>query len=330
MSTESVAKPTATKPAAAEHERRNAIDLQFWGIRAVAAAVFLYGCVAVDKFASTANINAWLSSVALVGIAAVGMALITVGGQYFMLSMGATAAVSTIIFAHFLHLGVVPSLVITVLCGLAMGLFQGYCVGVRGSDPIITTIAASAIILGIGTLASGGKTVVGHGDASWLGQASILKLFPVQTLFFFAVAIVLQHVLMRSRYGREVRLIGSNREAAHLAGLRVNRTIVISYVLAAGCAALSGALLAAESGQGNLQLGVSFDFDAISAVLVGGIAVAGGRGSIFDAAFGALFIALVGNILLVKGYSFDIQLLVKGLILLAAISLGAMLSRRSR
>lgn len=323
---------TETAPAAPktgeDARARGRLDLQFVGIRVIALLLLLYAALAVDGFATRENVNAWLSSVALVGVAAVGMALITIGGQVFMLSMGATAAVSTLLFATFLQFGAVPALLLTTACGLVIGLLQGYATGVRGSDPIITTIAAASIILGIGQLGSGGRTVVGDGDASWIGEGSVLGVLPVQALFFFAVAILLQYVLTRTRFGRELRLCGSNRDAAYAAGVRVPRTIVIAYGLAAACAALSGALLGAENGQGTLQAGLQLDFDAIGAVVVGGILVTGGRGTVLDAAFGALFIALVGNILLVQGYDFDVQLLVKGLILVAAIALAAFLGRR--
>lgn len=316
------------RPALVNLRRRALANAQLVSMRVIGVALFVWACFAVSGFATTNNFKALLSSVALVGIVTVGMALITLSGNFFMLSMGATVAVATILFASLLELGLLPALLLTVACGGVIGLLQGVAVGGMGADPIIATIAAASIILGIGELASGGLTVVGQGDASLIGEGSIFGVLPVQALFFFVLVAVMHLLVERTRFGRELRLVGANRDAATVAGVRVRRSIVLAYVLAAGCAALAGALLSAESGQGQLRLGADTDFDAIAAVLVGGVAVTGGRGTVADAAFGALFIALVTNILLIEGYAFDIQLLVKGAILLAAIALSAYLTRR--
>ena len=125
--------------------------------------LLLWGWATIDNFLSTANVNAILYSVAAVGIAAVGMAFITLSGNLFMLSMGATAAVSTIIFASTLHLGLPATPALVVIFGAIVGLFQGVVVGWAGANPIIATIAISSIIMGAGALYSGGLTIVGQG-----------------------------------------------------------------------------------------------------------------------------------------------------------------------
>ena len=130
--------------------------------------------------------------------------------------------------------------------------------------------------------------------------------------------------LQRTRFGRELRLIGLNRTTATLSGIRIGRTLVLSFVFAGFAAALAGCLFASQATQGNLKLGAGLDFDAIAAVLVGGVSIRGGHGRIIDAAFGALFLAIVSNILLVKGLSFEIQLMVKGLVVIFAVILGAL------
>ena len=139
------------------------------------------GGATIDNFLSTANVNAILYSVAAVGIAAVGMAFITLSGNLFMLSMGATAAVSTIIFASTLHLGLPATFALGDHFGAIVGLLQGVVVGWAGANPIIATIAISSIILGAGALYSGGLTIVGQGDASWLGVGSFAGLIQIKS-----------------------------------------------------------------------------------------------------------------------------------------------------
>ncbi|WP_246738945.1 ABC transporter permease [Mesorhizobium sp. NZP2234] len=283
----------------------------------------IWASAAVPGFASSANISAIMYSTSAVGIAAVGMAFITLSGNLFMLSMGATAAVSTIVFASFLHLGLLPSIVVVVLVGALFGLAQGIAVGVFKTNPIITTIAMASIITGAGSFYSGGLTIVGQGDASWLGIGRTAGI-PNQIVLFLLAALVFSFIVERTRFGRELRLIGLNPKAAHFTGLRVGRTLVIAYVLAAAAAAFAGALYGSQAAQGNLKLGAGLDFDAIAAVLVGGVAIKGGQGRILDAAIGAVFLAIITNILLLKGLSLEIQLIVKGLVVIASVILGAM------
>lgn len=304
--------------------------LQANAVKLVTVLLLLWGWATIDNFLSTANVNAILYSVAAVGIAAVGMAFITLSGNLFMLSMGATAAVSTIIFASTLHLGLPATLALVVVFGAIVGLLQGVVVGWAGANPIIATIATSSIIMGAGALYSGGLTIVGQGDASWLGVGTFAGLVPNQIVLFLVVALLAEVIVERTRFGRELRLIGMNPSAASVAGLRVQRTLTLAFLAAGTAAAVAGALFASQAAQGNLRLGGGLDFDAIAAVLVGGVAIKGGRGRMMDAAFGALFLAVVSNILLVKGLAFEIQLAVKGLVVVAAVILGALIGGMKR
>ncbi|WP_447588050.1 ABC transporter permease [Aquipseudomonas campi] len=297
--------------------------LQANGIKVATLVLLLWAWLSIDNFGSTANVNAIMYSVAAIGIAAVGMAFITLSGNLFMLSMAATAALSTIVFASFLHLGLFPAMLIVAAAGIVIGLVQGVVVGIGKVNPIIATIAVSSILMGAAALYSGGLTIVGQGDASWLGVGSYASI-PNQLLLFVAFALFAEFVVQRTRFGRELRLIGLNRTTATLSGIRIGRTLVLSFVFAGFAAALAGCLFASQATQGNLKLGAGLDFDAIAAVLVGGVSIRGGHGRIIDAAFGALFLAIVSNILLVKGLSFEIQLMVKGLVVIFAVILGAL------
>lgn len=297
--------------------------IQSTAVWAATVLFALWATFTIPGFSTGANVSAIMYSTAAVGIAAVGMALITLSGSLFMLSMGATAAVSTILFASFLHFGLFASVILVVLIGGLFGLAQGIAVGLFRTNPIITTIAMASIITGAGSFYSGGLTVVGQGDASWLGVGRTLGL-PNQILLFLLAAIVLSFIVERTRFGRELRLIGLNPKAASFTGLRVGRTLVLAYMFAAMAAAFAGALYGSQAAQGNLKLGAGLDFDAIAAVLVGGVAIKGGQGRILDAAIGAVFLAMISNILLLKGLSLEIQLIVKGLVVIGSVILGAL------
>lgn len=301
--------------------------IQVNGIKVVSILLIIWGYLSVDNFLTPANLNAIMYSVSAIGIAAVGMAFITLGGNLFMLSMAATAALSTIVFASTLHFGLPVALISVSLLGIAIGMIQGVVVGAVRVNPIIATIAVASIVMGVGSYVSGGMTVVGKGDASWLGIGKFASLVPNQLVIFLAFALAANYWVERTRFGRELRLIGMNPVTAAYSGIRVPRTLVIAFVIAGFSAALAGGLFASQAGQGNLKLAAGLDFDAIAAVLVAGISIRGGQGKIIDAVYGAIFLALIGNLLLVHGLSFEIQLMVKGAVVVLAVILAALIAR---
>jgi len=294
-------------------------------IGACTGLLFVVAAVSVDHFATTSNIRALLLSVSLTGIIAVGLSLITLVGRLFSLSVASTVALATIVFAHTLQFGAWPALILTTLFACGTGLIQGWIVGVLRSDPIITTIAFSAVLLGIGQEWTGGRTIVGHGSTSVFNK-NLLGI-PFQILAF-VVVIVVVHLWQRySAAGRKLSLIGLNENATRIVGVRAWPYIVIAFAVSGAVTGLAAGLLAAQSGEGNVLLGGTYGFDAIIAVVVGGVRVSGGIGSPFGAAVGALFVGLLGNMLALVGLNYQSQLVVKGAIVLAAVALTGLVTR---
>ncbi|WP_349295384.1 ABC transporter permease (plasmid) [Thioclava sp. 'Guangxiensis'] len=299
-------------------------------IQITTVVMFLVACATIDNFATASNISSILFAASTVGIAAVGLASVTISGNLFALSLGSTAAFSSIIFVMVSGWGVIPALLASILLGLVFGLLPGLVVGWLRCNAIISTIAAGSLIAGLATWVSDGRTVLAGGGPTWLGSGAILPGVPWQAVIFLIVVVLGEILMSRTRAGWELRLRGTNAAAAELAGLRVTRMVILSYVLAGAGAAIAGALIAAQSGTGNLRVGADLDFSAIAAMLVGGIAIGGGRGRIIDVAWGTLFLAVLTNILLVNNFAYEVQLMVKGLAVLVAVTAGALLARKKR
>ena len=304
--------------------------IQGSAVRIATLAIIAWAGLTEVGFLSSSNISAIMYSTSAVGIAAVGMSLVTISGNLFMLSMGAVAAVSTVLFASYLHFGIAVSAGAVVLAGAATGLVQGLAVAALRANPIILSIALASIVMGFGSLYSGGVTVVGQGDASWLAVGTVAWNIPNQIVLFVAVVGAASIFLEQTRLGRELRLIGLNLTAARYAGLRISRAVSIAYVIAGGTASAAGVFYASQAAQGNLQLGQGLDFDAIAAVLVGGVSIKGGEGSVVDAAMGAIFLALLTNVLLLHGLSLQTQLMVKGLVVIISVLTGALVRGAGR
>jgi ribose/xylose/arabinose/galactoside ABC-type transport system permease subunit len=304
--------------------------LQSNAVRIATILLIVWSLLTTNGFLTSSNISAIMYSTAAVGIAAVGMSLVTISGNLFMLSMGATAAVSTVLFVSWLHFGMSVSAALVVFAGAVTGLVQGLAVATLGANPIILSIAFASIVMGFGEFYSGGVTVVGEGDVSWLAVGTIAWNIPNQVAVFLVVVAAATLFLERMRLGRELRLIGMNLKAARYAGLRVVPAVSIAYVAAGASASAAGVFFGSQATQGNLQLGQGLDFDAIAAVLVGGVSIKGGHGSALDAAVGAVFLAILSNVLLLHGLSLQTQLMVKGLVVILSVLMGALASRSRR
>lgn len=312
------------------HPNRWVIDPQrahSYAILGVIVAVFAYVALTVPNFTSASNISAILFSTAAIGTAAAGMAMIALSGNLFILSMGATAGLSSIIFAYLLSYGMVAAIIIPTLFGVFIGLLQGIAVGVFRCNSIITSIAVGSIVVSAGIYVSSGQTILAKGDASWLGTGHILPGVPNQAVLFLVIVVVLGIVVERTRFGRELRLTGTNLAAAKIAGLRTDTAVVVAYAIAGFCAALAGVFLAAPSGSGNVTFGGNLDFSAIAAILVGGVAIDGGKGKISDAAVGAFLMALIANVLLVKGFSVYMQTVSQGVVVLGSVVASVLLTK---
>ena len=318
--------PPTTLPVAGA--RRVPVTSGTWVITGATVLLAVLASLLVDNFASERNLRGLFLSVSLIGIIAVGLSLITLVGQVFTLSIPALVALSTLVFATTLDLGSGTALVITVSLGAAIGLVQGMVVGRFDADPIITTIAASAILGGVGQLWVQGRTVIGDGDAA-LFNSNVLGV-PFQTVVFVLLAVVVAWWHNHTTTGRRLTLVGLNRRAATVSGLRAWPMVTLAFAASGATTGLAGALLSAQTGQGTLLLGAGFGFDAIVAVVVGGVSVRGGVGSPLGAAVGAMFVGLVENVLALVGLSYQVQLVTQGVMVLVAVTVMGVAANRRR
>lgn len=303
-------------------------------VRAVAlvvAMVLTIGAVTTSGFLSVGNVKAILAATGFVGIVALGMTIIMISGNLFSMSLGTTVAIGAMTFLWALKLGVVPGILVTIaLCG-AICAVQGMVVGSIGANPIIVTIGAGALQSGAAVWLSGGSSVFPHAAAhtfSFLNSPILGVAVPVYVL---AVMVVLGEILLRrTRFGRETFLVGESRLAATAAALPVPLIITGVFALAGVCAGVAGILLGAFNQNATLLVQGTYNYDAIAAALVGGSVVTGGRGSFVRTLAGALVIAAISDMLLLRGYSTGVQIMVKGLVVLVVVVLVQVTAQKDR
>jgi ribose transport system permease protein len=291
--------------------------LSSYGIFIALAVECLVLALTTETFFSRENVMNVLRQNAFTAILAAGMSFAILTGG-IDLSVGSVVALSGILCADVLVHG--WGLVAGVGAGLAVGFVVGCVNGLTvtkvGIPPFIVTLAMMQVARGAAYKYTDARTISGL-PASFAGLS--YGLVPVAIMAaVFALAWLL---LMRTPQGRHIYATGGNRDAAWLAGIRVNRVLFSVYVLCGTCAGLAGVLVASRLNAGYPKAGEFYELDAVTAVVVGGTSLFGGRGSIWGTLAGAFFIGILNNGLnLFHVETYD-QLMVKGAVLLAAASL---------
>ncbi len=297
---------------------------------ALAAVVLLVFLFRTDGFFTRTSLVALLSTSAITGIIAIGMTVIALSGNVLSFALGVTASVTTLVCLATLRHGPVVAIVLSLLVGAAIFAVQGLLVGAFGTNPVIIAVGSLAAISGAAIEITGGASVQPSGDGTdWLnGKAFGI---PVVFVIFFLLAVVGQAVLSGTTFGRRLMLVGSNRSAAEAAGQPVSRVILLTYMAAGACAAITGVLLAARYGATGFSQsqggGVQYDYDAIAAVLVGGTSLRGGRGAIWRTVLGVILVEALSNALLLHGFSTQTRQLTNGVIVAVALVLSDLRSR---
>lgn len=221
--------------------------------------------------------------------------------------------------------GLLGVIVAALAVGLVIGGLNGLAVAKGELQPFIATLAAMVAVLGLARLMAGQDQSVypiysGSEAAETFGvlRSSVFGI-PVPGLLFVAVVIGFALLLSRFRFGREVYAIGGNEKAAHLAGVNVARVKITVYALSGMLAAFAGVLYAAQYRQGKPDAGVGLELDAIAAVVIGGASLMGGRGTVQGTLVGVLIFGLLTNVFQLANVDSNTQLVLKGLIIVAAV-----------
>ncbi|MEV4315225.1 ABC transporter permease [Actinocrispum sp. NPDC049592] len=321
----------ATRPSAASVVFR---FQSLFGLVAVfiAAVVFSPSRDGELLFLSSGNLFNVVRAMSEIGIIAVGMTfVILIGG--IDLSVGAVlglAAVGSAVLLVENDFSLVPAVLLVLLVGLVFGLLQGIATTLFKIQAFIVTLAGLQIARGLARIWSGGQGVAiaygsDPGEApvafSLLGERTFNGLVPIPALIFIVVAALAILFLRGSAFSRHVYAIGGNEQAARLSGVPVTRVKVIVFGISGFLAALAGIIHAGQLNQGSPNDGSTYELDAIAAVVVGGTSLSGGRGSVVGTVAGALLLGVLNNILALNSVDTNVQLLIKGLVIVVAAGL---------
>jgi ribose transport system permease protein len=289
------------------------------GLALAYVALLVFVAIADPGLFDLHNVRDMLAQNSGLGIVIVGTAFVIIAGHWD-LSVGGVAGLSGVLFAkvaveHSATAGAVVALGAALLCGIV----NGIVVAVLKVNSFMATFATGLVFAGLALHYQGPRQIVVETSAfDWVGLG---KWGPVPVpVVIAAVAFVIGGVvLQRSRYGQAVYAAGSSREAARLIGMSVTRTLVTTFGLCGLTAGLGGLILASQLGLGSADSGQTLPIEAIAAVVVGGIAVTGGEGRMWQAALGGLILATLNNVFIGLSWSPEVQAIAEGIVILLAL-----------
>ena len=254
-------------------------------------AVFILFTSLNRNFMTMANIINLLVASSLVGLVAIGHTYLIIAGQND-LSPGSLAALSGVIAALLVSWGVpfMAAVLITIVIAAVVGVFNAWMVNKIKLEAFIATLVTQSIIRGFAYIVCGGKPIaISNKTFITLGKARILNV-PLSVWIMIIAIVIFGFILAKTKFGRSIYAIGGNKDAARLAGLNPERIVLICYVMMGVLCALGGVVFAARMNSGQPAACVNLEFDAITAVILGGVSFAGGVGTMGGTVLGIILI----------------------------------------
>ena len=254
-------------------------------------AVFILFTALNKNFLSFQNIVNILVAASLVGMVAIGHTYLIIAGQND-LSPGSLAAFSGTMAALLVSLGVpfFAAVLITIVFAILIGLFNAFMVNKIHLEAFIATLVTQSIVRGAAYIICDGKPVaISDKMFLTLAKARFLNI-PLSVWIMLVCILIFGIILSKTKFGRSVYAIGGNQDAARLAGLNPQRIITISYVMMGILCAIGGIIFAARMNSGQPAANVNLEFDAITAVILGGVSFVGGVGDMFGTFLGIILI----------------------------------------
>jgi L-arabinose transport system permease protein len=293
--------------------------------------MFLTMSLTVDHFFSIENMLGLALSISQIGMVACTM-MFCLASRDFDLSVGSTIAFAGVLCAMVLNAtdNTAIAIVAAVAAGAVIGFVNGAVIAYLRINALITTLATMEIVRGLGFIVSHGQAVGVSSDTFIaLGGLSMLGIsLPIWVTL--ACFIVFGVLLNQTVYGRNTLAIGGNPEASRLAGINVERTRVWIFLIQGAVTALAGVILASRITSGQPNAAQGFELNVISACVLGGVSLLGGRATISGVVIGVLIMGTVENVMNLLNIDAFYQYLVRGAILLAAVLLDQLKNRGSR
>lgn len=299
------------------------------GLTLVVVALALIFTWINPRFATATNLVNILTQASYYIVIAIGMTFVITSAG-IDLSVGSLLALVTVVGFELIKEGLHPALGVALMFAMGglIGAFTGALIAFVKIPPFIATLGMMAALRGLALVHSAGNMHYGlPASLTWIGQGSLAGV-PVPVVIALLFALFGAWLFNHTRFGLHVRAVGGNREAARLAGVRVDRVEVLVYTMMGLTTALGGLIMIARIDSTQATIGTAMEIHVISAVIIGGTSLFGGRGTIYGTVLGAVLLSMMTNALVIAGVDYFWQLVVMGLIVLLAVAISNLRERR--
>jgi ribose transport system permease protein len=311
-------------PADAQSKEKGRFRISTVLILFIVLAVMLAVFSALSQdFYSFLNISTMLTNIAFSGIVAATLTLVMITGG-LDISIGGNIALTSCVVAYlYANLGV-PSgvtIVAALILGAAIGSFNGFFITRLNLNPIITTLGTMAITRGVGYVLTQGRSIlILENIVGFIGRGAIVKI-PFPLILLALVYTGLAITLSSSKFGRRVFCIGANPDAAQVSGIKINKVKFLLYLFSGIAGSISGLILTGQTAVGMPQHARGSELDVITAVLLGGTALGGGKGNILGTLAGVLILGVLYNGFTMIGFRYVHIRLFQGILLILVVAL---------
>lgn len=326
---EPAAAPSGT--AVTARSRRQNVIVRF-NLLFIFVALFVVAAIVAPQFLSRQNLANLLQQSSLTGIVAIGMTVVILTAG-IDLSVGSVAALAGMLVAILIGWGFAwpVAVVVAILAGAVLGATMGSLSSYLKLPAFMVTLAGMQSIRGLTYLTTNGTPTTAEIPIGlrFLGAGTVAGV-PVVGVIFVVTALIAGFLLRRTTFGEHVYAVGSNAAAARLSGLPVQRIVTAAFVISGALAALSGVLLTARLTIGQPTANQGLELDAIAAVVLGGTSLFGGKGGVLGTFIAVLLLSVLRNLFNLLGLSSFFQMVVTGVILVAALIMNYVLDKRAK
>ena len=329
-----------------------------YGVFLMIAILLVVGRFASPNFFSVSNFLNILSAISILGIVAAGAAFVIYCGKYGDLSIPMTMALSGVIAVELMRYSLVLAIFGGLCVGFLIGIFNGIVIGKLKVNAIIWTLAMNFIIEGLIRWSYGGARaaqlypdlatedtyttgfllplmfkldknimnidLVAKADAfNSLAQTYFFGRIPLMLIVMGCVMAVCFFILTKTSFGNKLKIVGSNYDVGNMSGIRATSVVMRAFIICSICAALAGIFITSMNKVGAYYVGLGYDFQAITAIILGGMSLAGGRGNHLGVFGGVFTMGLIGNILTLFGIGTFTQKIITGAIFIVVVALNA-------
>ena len=276
-----------------------------------------------EHFLSPYNITSLLTNISYSGIAAIVLTLIIIS-RGLDISIGGVIGLTTVVVATlYSQNDPLPTwliLIIGLSTGAIVGFVNGWCITALDMDPIITTLGAMAITRGLAYVISDSQSILMFEDTTDYISNGAIFYIPIPIIIFILTVIIFSVLLHKSKFGRAIYSIGANELSAEFSGIAIKSKKMILYILSGIAASISGIILLGQTSVGMPKHGLGTELEVITAVLLGGTALSGGKGTIYGTVAGVLILGVLFNGLTISGVRYVHLQIFQGILLLVAVA----------